>query len=219
MAVGRFKSGEFDPSAYYTSGYNKYKDRVWLRKAAAPSYSQPGTKVQDINYSKLALPKVTWQPGYGPSRTEASEKTAKAAISKDLAAKRQVAFKAWTLKNKGAPSALFDAQNPNLIVSTFNINKLYQTKTNEQIQAGIPTQAKAPTSAYGSTLTDPELTKIQTRFKPLKKASQRYDEAAKMITERAKYDKDLGREKGEYQKYLTSYQSAFDALTKSLGQS
>ena len=214
MAVGRFKSGEFDPSAYYTSGYNKYKDRVWLRKAAAPSYSQPGTAVKNINYSKMALPKVTWEAGYGPSRTEASEKAAKAAIQKDLETKRQAAFSAWAKKNPRVPSAVFDAQNPNLIVSTFNINKTYQTKTQEQITKGIPEKAAAPTSAYGSTLKDTELTNIQTRFKPLKKASERYDEAAKMITERAKYDKALGKEQSEYKKYLTDYQSAFDALTK-----
>jgi hypothetical protein len=102
--------------------------------------------------------------------------------------------------------------------SDYDVNKKYQENTNAQIQAGIPNQAKAPTSAYGSTLTDQELTKVQTRFKPLKTASARYDETAKMITERAKYDKDLGREKGEYGKYLTNYQSAFDALKKSLGQ-
>ena len=218
MAAGRFKSGEFDPSAYYTTGYDKYKDRVWLRKAAAPSYSQPGTVVKNIDYSKMALPKVTWLPGYGPDRTEVSEKAAKLTLKNDLQKARDTAFKAWVAKNKGAPIALFDAQNPNLIVSDYSVNKLYQTKTNELIQKGIPDQAKAPTSAYGSTLKDTELTGIQTRFKPLKKASERYDEAAKMITERAKYDKALGTEQSEYKKYLNNYQSAFDALKKSLGQ-
>lgn len=103
-------------------------------------------------------------------------------------------------------------------MSDYNINKTYQAKTQEQINAGIPKKADAPTSAYGSTLKDTELTNIQTRFKPLKTASQRYDETAKMITERAKYDKALGKEQGEYKKYLTDYQSAFDALAKSLGQ-
>jgi len=218
MAVNRFASGEFDASAYYTSGYNKYKDRVWLRKAAAPSYSQPGVVVRNIDYSKMALPKVTWLTGYGPDRTEKTEKAAKDTIKSFLTAERQAALKIWTAKNPKVPTAVFDAQNPNLIVSDYNINKRYQAKTQEQIQAGIPTQAKAPTSAYGSTLKDTELTNIQTRFKPLKTASQRYDEAARMITERAKYDKALGREQSEYKKYLTDYQSAFDALTKSLGQ-
>lgn len=218
MATSRFSSGEFDASAYYTSGYNKYKDRVWLRKAAAPSYAQPGVVVRNIDYSKMALPKVTWLPGYGPDRTQVSETAAKNTIKADLQKQRDVAFKAWVAKNKGAPIALFDAQNPKLIVSDYNINKTYQAKTNEQIQAGIPDQAKAPTSAYGSTLKDTELTNIQTRFKPLKTASQRYDETAKMITERAKYDKALGTEQAEYKKYLTNYQSAFDALKKSLGQ-
>jgi non-homologous end joining protein Ku len=218
MAVNRFKTGEFDPSAYFTTGYNKYKDRVWLRKAAAPSYSTSGTTVRNIDYSKLTLPKVAWDPGYGPTRTEASEKAAKSVIQKEIETKRQAALKLWVAKNRGAPQALFDAQNPSLIVSTFNINKTYQAKTNEQIQKGIPVQAKAPTSAYGSTLTDPELTKLQGRFKQ-KKMSDRYNEAAKMITERAQYDKDLGREKAEYGKYLTAYQSAFDRLKDSLGQS
>jgi hypothetical protein len=218
MATGRFASGEFDPSSYFTTGYNKYKDRVWLRKAAAPSYSQPGTVVKNINYGAMPLPKVTWSTGYGPDRTQQTETAAKNTIKAELQSKRDAAFKAWVAKNKGAPIALFDAQNPNLIVSDYNINKTYQTKTNEMIQAGIPDQAKAPTSAYGSTLKDTELTNIQTRFKPLKTASARYDEAAKMITERAKYDKTLGTEQAEYKKYLTNYQSAFDALKKSLGQ-
>ena len=217
MPTGRFASGEFDSSAYFTTGYNKYKDRVWLRKAAAPSYSQSGTKVKNIDYSKMAVPKVTWQTGYGPDRNEKTEKAAKDAISKEIEAKRKVAFNAWYAKNKGAPIALFDAQNPNLIVSTFNINKTYQVKTQEQITQGIPEKAKAPTSAYGSTLKDTELTGLQGRFK-MPKMGDRYTEAAKMITERAKYDKDLGREKGEYQNYLTRYQTAEDALKKSLGQ-
>ena len=222
MPTGRFASGEFDPSAYFTTGYNKYKDRVWLRKAAAPSYSTSGTTVRNIDYSKMALPKVDWTAGgklvgYGPDRNEKTEKTAKDALRKEQQSKRDVAFKAWVAKNKGAPIALFDSQNPNLIVSDYSVNKAYQTKTNELIQAGIPDQAKAPTSAYGSTLKDTELTGLQGRFK-MPKMGDRYTEAAKMITERAKYDKDLGREKGEYQKYLTNYQTSYDALKKSLGQ-
>jgi hypothetical protein len=164
------------------------------------------------------LPKVAWDPGYGPTRTEVSEKAAKSVIEKEIATKRQAAFKLWTAKNKGAPPALFDAQNPSLIVSTFNINKTYQANTQNQINKGIPNKVNAPTSAYGSTLKDTELTALQGRFKQ-KKMSDRYNEAAKMITERAQYDKDLGREKAEYGKYLTAYQSAFDRIKDSLGQS
>jgi len=218
MATSRFASGEFDPSAYFTSGYNKYKDRVWLRKAAAPSYSQPGTVVKNIDYSKMALPKVTWQTGYGPDRTQESEQAAKLAIKADLEKKKAAAFNEWKKNNPGQSPLRFNQMYVDQ-PSDFNVNKEYQKRTTAQIEAGIPTQAKAPTSAYGSTLSDADLTKVQTRFKPLKTASARYDEAAKMITERAKYDKELGREKGEYTKYLSNYQSAFDALKKSLGQS
>ena len=215
MAVNRFKSGEFDPSAYFTTGYNKYKDRVWLRKASAPSYSQPGTVVKNIDYTKMALPKVTWQPGYGPDRTEATEKAAKLAIKQEFEKGRAAAFAEWKKKNPNKSPSWF---NQMYAMGDYDINKKYQENTQAQINAGIPTQAKAPTSAYGSTLTDPELTKIQKRFKPLKTASQRYDETASMITQRATYDKALGREKGEYGKYLTDYQNAFDALKKSIGQ-
>lgn len=217
MAVNRFASGEFDASAYYTTGYNKYKDRVWLRKAAAPSYSQPGVVVKNIDYTKMALPKVTWQPGYGPNRTFEAEQAAKLQIRQDLEKKKAAEFAAWKKANPTLPISRFKLAS-DVEVNDFNINRIYQQKTTEQINAGIPTQAKAPTSAYGSTLKDTELTNIQTRFKPLKTASQRYDEAAKMITERAKYDKAFGKEQAEYKKYLTDYQSAFDALKKSLGQ-
>jgi len=216
MAVNRFKSGEFDPSSYYTSGYNKYKDRVWLRKAAAPSYSQPGAVVKNIDYSKLALPKINWQTGYGPDRTEESEKAEKLRIKNEALKTRNAQWIEWKKKNPTGSRSQFNVLYDE--TSDYDVNKKYQQNTQAQINAGIPTQVKAPTSAYGSTLTDVELTKVQTRFKPLKTASARYDEAAKMITERAKYDKALGREKGEYTKYLTDYQSAFDALKKSLGQ-
>jgi hypothetical protein len=216
MAANRFQSGEFDPSAYFTTGYNKYKDRVWLRKASAPSYAQPGTVVKNIDYTKMALPKVTWQTGYGPDRTEESEKAEKLRIKNEALKTRNAQWVDWKKKNPTGSRSQFNVLYDE--TSDYDVNKKYQQNTNAQIQAGIPNQAKAPTSAYGSTLTDQELTKVQARFKPLKTASQRYDETAKMITERAKYDKDLGREKGEYSKYLSNYQSAFDALKKSLGQ-
>jgi hypothetical protein len=214
MATSRFTVGEFDPSAYFTTGYNKYKDRVWLRKASAPSYSQPGTVVKNIDYSKMALPKVTWQTGYGPDRNEVTEKAAKETIRTELRVKRDALFKEWMKKNPKANPAIFNQQYGEA-PTDFNVNRKYQENTNAQIQAGIPDKAKAPTSAYGSTLTDPELTKLQGRFK-MKKMGDRYTEAAKMITDRAKYDKALGREKGEYGTYLTNYQAAFDRLKDSL---
>jgi hypothetical protein len=164
----------------------------------------------------MALPKVTWQPGYGPNRTEESEKAEKARIKTEASKTRNAQWIDWIKKNPRGTRSQFNMLYDE--TSDFDVNKKYQENTQAQINAGIPKQAAAPASAYGSTLTDKELTNIQTRFKPLKKASQRYDEAAKMITERAKYDKDLGREKGEYTKYLSNYQSAFDALRKSLGQ-